>query len=69
MARLASWVMSHVLVQERDFDGSLVATDKAIVLAPYDVFMHSSLMMVLCRLGGRIRRFSGQTKLRHGTSH
>ena len=49
--RLAYWVMSHVLVHERDFDGALVAADKAVVLAPYDVFMHSSLMMVLVQAG------------------
>jgi TolB-like protein/tetratricopeptide (TPR) repeat protein len=51
VARLAYWVMSHVLVHERDFDGALVAADKAVVLAPYDVFMHSSLMMVLVQAG------------------
>jgi TolB-like protein len=51
VARLAYWVMSHVLVHERDFDGALAAADRAVVLAPYDVFMHSSLMMILVQAG------------------
>jgi adenylate cyclase len=35
VARLANWVVSHVLVRERDFDGALGATDRAVALAPY----------------------------------
>jgi adenylate cyclase len=51
VARLANWVVSHVLVRERDFDGALGATDRAVALAPYDTFMLSSLMMVLVQAG------------------
>jgi adenylate cyclase len=51
VARLANWLMSYVLVQERDFDGALAAADKAVALAPYDTFMLSSLMMVLVQAG------------------
>jgi TolB-like protein len=51
VARLANWVVSHVLVRERDFDGALSAMDRAIALAPYDTFMLSSLMMVLVQAG------------------
>ena len=51
VARLANWVVSHVLVRERDFDGALSAADRAIALAPYDTFMLSSLMMVLVQAG------------------
>ena len=51
VARLANWVMSHVLVRERDFDGALAAADRAVALAPYDTFMLSSLMMVLVQAG------------------
>src|SRR6478672_12901717 len=39
VARLADWLISHVLVRERDFDGALAAMDKAIALAPHDTFM------------------------------
>ena len=46
VARLANWLMSHVLVRERDFDGALGAADRAVALAPYDTFMLSSLMNV-----------------------
>jgi adenylate cyclase len=53
VARLANWLMSHVLVHERDFDGALRALDKAIAFAPYDTFMQSSLMMVLVEAGRR----------------
>ena len=41
VARLANWLMSYVLVQERDFDGALAAADKTVALAPYDTFMLS----------------------------
>ena len=51
VARLATWLMSHVLVRERDFDGALGAADRAVNLAPYDTFMLSSLMMVLVQAG------------------
>ena len=51
VARLANWLMSYVLVQERDFDGALAAADKTVALAPYDTFMLSRLMMVLVQAG------------------
>ena len=51
VARLANWLMSYVLVQERDFDGALAAADKTVALAPYDTFMLSCLMMVLVQVG------------------
>jgi tetratricopeptide (TPR) repeat protein len=51
VARLANWLMSHVLVRERDFDGALGVADWAIDLSPYDTFMLSSLMMVLVQAG------------------
>ena len=47
VARLVHWLMSYVLVQERDFDSALAAADKALALAPYDMFMRSRLAMVL----------------------
>jgi Flp pilus assembly protein TadD len=43
--------MSHVLVREGDFDGAVGAAERAVVLAPYDTFMLSSLMMVLVQVG------------------
>jgi TolB-like protein len=49
--RLANWLMSHVLVRKRDFDGALAAADRAVALAPCDTFMLSSLMMVLVQAG------------------
>jgi tetratricopeptide (TPR) repeat protein len=51
VARLANWLMSHVLVQERDFDGALAAADKTVALAPYDMFMLSDLMIILVQVG------------------
>jgi len=51
VARLANWLMSYVLVQERDFDGGLAAADKTVAMAPYDTFMLSRLMMVLVQVG------------------
>jgi TolB-like protein len=51
VARLANWLMSCVLVNERDFDGALAAVNKAVALAPYDTFMLSRLMMVLLQAG------------------
>jgi adenylate cyclase len=51
VARLANWLMSYVLVQEKDFDGALAAADKTVALAPYDAFMLSRLMMVLVQVG------------------
>ena len=49
--RLANWLMSYVLVHERDFDDALAAADKAIALAPYDTFMRSRLAMVVAQVG------------------
>ena len=51
VARLANWLLSFVLVHERDFDGALVATSKTVALAPYDTFMLSRLTMVLLAAG------------------
>jgi len=51
VARLANWLMSFVLVQEKDFDGALAAADKTVALAPYDTFMLSRLMMVPVQVG------------------
>jgi TolB-like protein len=51
VARLANWLMSCVLVQEKDFDGALAASDKTVALAPYDTFMLSRLIMVLLQAG------------------
>ena len=51
VARLANWLMSYVLVLEREFDGALAAADKTVAMAPYDTFMLSRLMMVLVQVG------------------
>jgi tetratricopeptide (TPR) repeat protein len=51
VTRLATWLMSHVLVQETDFEGAVVALKSAVALAPHDAFMDSSLMMVLVQAG------------------
>ena len=51
VARLANWLMSHVLIRERDFEGALAAVDRVVALAPYDTFMLTSLMMVLVQAG------------------
>jgi TolB-like protein/tetratricopeptide (TPR) repeat protein len=51
VARLANWLMSFVLVQEKDFDGALAAVNKTVALAPYDTFMRSRLIMVLLQAG------------------
>src|SRR5262245_26876455 len=51
VARLANWLMSYVLVYERDFDGALAVTDKTVALAPYDTYMLSRLVMVLVQIG------------------
>ena len=51
VARLANWLISYVLVHERDFDGALAAADKTVALAPYDMFVLSRLMMVLVQAG------------------
>ena len=51
VVRLANWLMSYVLVQERDFDSALVAADKTLALAPYDMYALSRLMMVLVQAG------------------
>src|SRR5262245_48017184 len=51
VSRLANWLMSYVLVQEKDFDGALAAANKTVALAPYDTFMLSRLMIVLVQVG------------------
>ncbi len=51
VSRLANWLMSFVLVQEKDFDGALAAVDKTVALAPYDTFMLSSLIIALVQIG------------------
>src|SRR5262245_4720063 len=51
VARLANWLMSFVLVHERDFDGAIAVTDKTVALAPYDTYMLSRLVMVLVQIG------------------
>ena len=51
VARLAIWLMSYVLVQERDFDGAFAAVNKTVALAPYDMFVLSRLIMVLVQVG------------------
>ena len=51
VARLANWLISYVLVQEKDFDGALAAADKTVALAPYDAWMLSRLTMVLVQVG------------------
>jgi TolB-like protein/tetratricopeptide (TPR) repeat protein len=51
VARLANWLMSYVLVLEREFDGALAAADKTVAMAPNDTFMLSRLMMVLVQVG------------------
>jgi adenylate cyclase len=51
VARLVNWLLSFVLVHERDFDGALAAANKTVALAPYDTFMLSRLMMVLLQAG------------------
>jgi adenylate cyclase len=51
VARLANWLMSFVLVQEKDLDGALAAANKTVALAPYDTFMLSRLMIVLVQAG------------------
>ena len=51
VAKLANWLMSCVLVHERDFDGALAAANKTVALAPYDTSMLSRLIMVLLQAG------------------
>ena len=51
VARLASWLMSYVLVQEKDFDGALTAVDRTVALAPYDMFVLADLTVVLVQIG------------------
>ena len=51
VARLANWLVVHVLVRKHDFNGALATADRAVALAPYDTFMLSSLMMVLVQAG------------------
>ena len=49
VARLVHWLMSYVLVQERDFDSALAAANKALALAPYDMFMRSRPCRLISR--------------------
>jgi adenylate cyclase len=51
VARLAIWLLSYVLVQERDFEGAFAAASKAVALAPFDMFVLSRLAMVLVQVG------------------
>ena len=51
VARLAHWLMSYILVYERDFEGALAAAEKTLMLAPHDMFVLSRLMMVLVQIG------------------
>ncbi len=51
VARLANWLLSYALVQEKDFDGAVAASEKTAALAPYDMFVLSRLMMVLVQAG------------------
>jgi adenylate cyclase len=51
VARLANWLLSYVLVQERDFDGAVTAAERTVALAPHDMFVLSRLMMVLVQAG------------------
>jgi TolB-like protein len=51
VARLAHWLMSYVLVQQKDFDGAIAAAERTVALAPYDMFVLSRLMMVLVQAG------------------
>ena len=51
VARLANWLLSYVLVQERDFEGAVAAADRTVALAPYDMFVLSRLMTVLVQAG------------------
>ena len=51
VAKLSNWLMSCVLVHERDFDGALAAANKSVALAPYDTSMLSRLIMVLLQAG------------------
>jgi hypothetical protein len=51
VSRLAIWLMSYVLVQERDFDGAFAAANKVVASAPFDMFVLSRLIMVLVQVG------------------
>ena len=51
VARLANWLLSYVLVQERDFEGAVAAADRTVALAPHDMFVLSRLMTVLVQAG------------------
>ncbi len=51
VARLARWLLSYVLIQERDFDGALAEAERTVALAPHDMFVLSRLMMVLVQAG------------------
>jgi hypothetical protein len=46
VARLSIWLMSYVLVQERDFDGAFPAANKVVASAPFDMF---ALIRCPCR--------------------
>jgi tetratricopeptide (TPR) repeat protein len=49
--RLANWLLSYVLIHERDFDGAFAAAEKSLTLAPYDTFMRSRLAMIVLQVG------------------
>ena len=51
VARLANWLLGYALVQEKDFEGAIAASEKTAALAPYDMFVLSRLMMVLVQAG------------------
>jgi adenylate cyclase len=51
VARLANWLMSYVLVREKDFEGAFAAAERTVAIAPYDMFVLSRLMMVLVQVG------------------
>jgi adenylate cyclase len=51
VARLAHWLMSWAMVQEKNFDGAVVEAEKAKALAPYDAFMLCDLTTVLTQAG------------------
>jgi tetratricopeptide (TPR) repeat protein len=51
VARLAHYLMAWILVQEKDFDGSLAEVDEALTLAPYDTFPLCDLTIVLVQAG------------------
>jgi TolB-like protein/class 3 adenylate cyclase/tetratricopeptide (TPR) repeat protein len=51
VARLAHWLMSWALVQEKNFDGAITEAERAKALAPFDAFMLSDLSVVVTQAG------------------